>query len=115
MGEERRMSPRFVMNQLIELSFDRESFVPVRGVDISEQGIRCVAGDFIEPYTKVYVMFTIKYHDTESTVRAHGIVTNCYKKSDEDGSYSAGIKLIDLGEAEKNLVRGYIETSEKIS
>jgi hypothetical protein len=107
---ERRMKPRFVMNQLIELSIDRETFVPSRGVDVSEEGVRCIAEGYLEPYSRVYVMFTIRYDEKEEIIRAQGIVTNCQEESKEDETYALGIKLIDMLDDEKAKILRYIET-----
>jgi len=112
--EERRKSPRFVMNQLFELSVDRETFVPVQGIDISEEGLRCIMGDELGPYTRVYVMFTLNYNGQERIIRTQGIVTNCQLdiRSGKEQTYAAGIKLIDMMDEDKDYIEEYLR--EKI-
>jgi len=102
------------MNQLFELSIDRETFVPVQGIDISEEGLRCIMGDELEPYTRVYVMFTLDYNRQERIIRTQGIVTNCQPDipSEKEQTYAAGIKLIDMMDEDKNYIEEYLR--EKI-
>jgi len=102
------------MNQLFELSVDRETFVPVQGIDISEEGLRCIMGDELGPYTRVYVMFTLNYNGQERIIRTQGIVTNCQLdiRSGKEQTYAAGIKLIDMMDEDKDYIEEYLR--EKI-
>jgi hypothetical protein len=64
-------------------------------------------GDELEPYTRVFVMFTLNYNGQERIIRTQGIVTNCQLdiRSEKEQTYAAGIKLIDMMDEDKNYIR----------
>ena len=105
---ERREYVRFQIDQMVEMSFGQERFLRVEGVDLSEQGIRCISPDSIDPYSKVYVSFRIPIRHEEFQVQCEGIVVRVDKVGDE---YSVAVQLTELDDAERKAIEACAKAS----
>jgi len=94
MRTERRRSPRFILHQLIEIEFDRETFIPVQGLDLSLNGVACKTQLPLELYSRVYMLIQLNPNDEQSTLEADGQVLRCDPM--EEGLYRIGIEFRNL-------------------
>jgi c-di-GMP-binding flagellar brake protein YcgR len=101
---ERRKYVRFRIDQMVEMRFGQERFLRVEGVDLSEQGIRCISADGVEPYSKVFVSFRLDCGDEEREIQGEGIVVRSEKAGDE---YSIAVQFSDLSDAERDAIQAF--------
>lgn len=92
--EERRKSPRFTIDQLIELSFDREQFIPTRIVDLSTEGFSCRVSEAVEPLVRVFAMVRLENGSDFLTISSEGVVVHCRRDGDE---FRIGVEWSELG------------------
>lgn len=112
MSDERRRSPRFILHQLIELEFDRETFIPVLGLDLSRHGVACKTQMPLGLYTRVYMLIQLYPGDENSIIEAEGQVLRCTPH--EEGTYRLGIEFRGLSEANLAKLEEWSKTSEPI-
>ena len=109
MDEERRQYPRYRIDQLIELSFGRETFLNAEGVNMSEGGLLCVTDAYVEPYSSVFLMLGIPVDEKASEyyeVKCEGIVLRC---NQQNGSgYCVGIRFTDIMDFDKDKIQKFI-------
>lgn len=103
MSSERRRSPRFVLHQLIEVEFDRETFIPASGLDLSAHGLGCKTQIPLGLYTRVYLLFQLRPGDEASVIEAEGQVLRCQPQG--DGTYRIGIEFRGLPEQSLQRIR----------
>lgn len=103
---ERRKYIRFEIDQMIELSYDREKFVQATGVDLSEKGLQCKTSDYVEPYTKLFLMFQVPLGDSTETVKCEGIVLRSHKSGN---NYSTAVTFSNLGGKDQEIIEKYSE------
>ncbi|MEW5817520.1 MAG: PilZ domain-containing protein [Spirochaetota bacterium] len=113
MIDERRRFPRFQIDQLIQLSYERESFVAAKGVNISEGGILCITDAPVDIYSRVFLMLTLVFKERSeekaNEITCEGIVNRCDPEGD---IYYVGIQFTDLQENEKRILKKYIDFLE---
>jgi len=107
---QRRRFSRFKIDQMINLSFGKESYVQVAGVNISQGGLFCKSREYVEPYTKVYIMVGLRIDDENQEIRCEGIVLRSVKQNDE---FSIGISFTDMGEEDRKKLNAFILELER--
>lgn len=108
METERRQSPRYQINQLVELEFARETFVNAESKDISTNGIGFITAVPIELYTRMFFMVKLDPDQTDPEIRGEGIVTRC--EPTENGEYEIGMEFTEVPESMLQLLDDYLET-----
>jgi c-di-GMP-binding flagellar brake protein YcgR len=110
MNEERRQYPRYRIDQLIELSFGRETFLNAEGMNMSEGGLLCVTDSYVEPYSSVFLMLGIPVNEDAEEyyeVKCEGIVLRC---NQQNGSgYYVGIRFTDIMDFDREKIQKFIE------
>ena len=101
---------RFRIDQLIELSFGRETFLNAEGVNVSEGGLCCVTDSYVEPYSSVFLMLGIPENEDASEyyeVKCEGIVLRC---NQQNGSgYYVGIRFTDIMDFDRDKIQKFID------
>jgi hypothetical protein len=59
MAEERRRSPRFTINQLIEVDYGRELFLRAKAINISRSGLLCSTDPELDTSSRVFLSLTL--------------------------------------------------------
>ena len=107
--EEKRRSERFKLNQLIKLSFGKETFVQSEGINISENGLSCKTAEYVEPYTELYLLFTIPLDNQPKEISGEGVVV---WSKDEKGKYTIGVEFTYLSEEDLDSLTNYLKNSK---
>lgn len=102
--DERRAKPRFDVHQFVDISFMKEEFIPVKGLNLSENGILVRAEQPLEPYTKIFFMLSLE-GDQES-IRGEGISIRC--DSDDEG-FLLGVQIIDMKYGDKLKLKSFLD------
>lgn len=107
MNQNKRRSPRFSIQQLIRMSWDREEFLQAEGVNISSTGMLLHSSVPMEHYSTLFLMFEIESSGGPRTVKTEGVVMRCEKEEDY---YSIGVEFTELTEAEKKELNDFLSS-----
>lgn len=105
MKEERRKSPRFTINQMIELDMGRETFIAAEGVNISDEGILCHSSESLDPYSRVYMQISLDGGKKKQTVSCEGVVVRCKKNKK---NYDLALEFSDLEENDRKKIHSFV-------
>ncbi len=90
---------RFQIAQLIDISNNRENFIPAQGINVSKTGILVETPEDIEIHSRIY--FLLQYPGSEESFEMEGIVVRGEKKGKK---YEIGMEFIfDYSEQKKEL------------
>jgi hypothetical protein len=108
MENDKRRSKRFVLNQLIQVSYEGDMFIRAVGVDLSEHGLLCRTDPKLEVPFPVYLILKLELPDQEepSYIKTDGKVV--HSETREDGNY-AGIKFDELSDGQAAMLKRYLE------
>lgn len=106
MSAERRHEIRFSIDQIIELSFGRESFLHAIGINISKTGLLCATDSYLEPYAEVSLLLTIPVGSENHRVGCDGIVV---RSEIEQTRYLAGISFTSLSEQDSKILESFLK------
>ena len=112
MAQERRRSPRFTIEHVIELSYGRESFVNARGFNISKTGLLCTTDTYIEPYTTVFLAINVPVGPGGHTINCEGIVL---RSTEEDEGYTTAISFMSFREKDAETLVTFLGKHESLS
>ena len=102
--DEMRKYPRFEIDQMFELGFGRERQVPARGINISSGGMLCETGQRMEPYSRVFVLFSVPDRNGER-MRCEAVIV----RSDADGEhFETAMEFIELDDEDRARLNDYI-------
>lgn len=101
MGKEKRRSPRYTLNQLVNIEYGREDYVYGDAVDISETGIGVLCDSAIAPSSRMFIMFQLG-ESGGHTVRCEGFVTRSEKTS--AGRYHVGVDFAEMIDSDRNAI-----------
>ena len=107
MSDERRRAGRFKINQLVQMSFDREEFISAKGIDLSELGMLVESEDELDLGAKVFLLFEVPGPEGSQSIQSDGIVAHSVKTK---GKYRTGIEFDGLFESDKAKIKRYQET-----
>lgn len=107
--DEKRGAERFKLNQLIKLSFGKETFIQSEGIDISEKGLSCKTAEYLEPYTELYLLFSIPLENEMKEISGEGVVIWSEDKKD---NYKIGIEFTYLNEDDFESLKTYLKNSK---
>lgn len=105
MAAERRHEARFSINQMVELSFGRETFLHATGINISKTGLLCATDSYLEPYSQVSLMVTIPIEPEPHRMSCEGIVV---RSEVEETQYLAGISFTSLDEEDAKVLASFL-------
>ncbi len=106
MNDERRKYPRISLNQCIQISFGRETFIDAEAVNISQNGILCSTSEPIEDLDRIFLMIDIPIMDEIKTIQCEGIPM--YTES-VNGKTQFGIQFIEIDEDSSDILKHYLE------
>lgn len=98
---ERRRAPRFRIVQLIELSLNREEFVPAEGIDLSVLGLQCKTAIPLEAGERVYLLLDLD----GKTLELEGVVAHAEGKGK---TCTAGISFTDVSADAHAALAGFL-------
>lgn len=102
---EKRSSPRFPIDQFVDVSYTREKFIKADGINISLNGLLCELDGPVEPYSKIFIL--LDTHDGESPMELEGIIVRIDKKGKK---YLAGVEFSDIYDEDKDRLKKFIKT-----
>jgi Tfp pilus assembly protein PilZ len=92
MKNDRRKHPRFKIDQMLQASFDRETYIHASGINISKSGLLCKTEQEMGLYSSIFLM--IRVNDEIPPVTCEGVVVRC--EQEKDGTYEVGIQFTDI-------------------
>ena len=104
-ASQRRSSTRFKIEQMIELSFGKESFVQAAGLNISEGGFLCQSDENIDLHARLFIMIGLPIDDEDQKVKCEGIVTRLVKESD---CYNIGVSFTEMQNEEREKLKNFL-------
>jgi len=105
MRTERRKSPRFTINQMIDLELGRENYIAAEGVNISEEGLLCHTSESLEPYSRIYLQFSLDGEKKKQVITCEGVVVRCKKNRK---NYDTALEFADMAESDKKKVHSFL-------
>ena len=99
---ERRKHPRFLLEQVVELGYGKETFIQAQGVNCSPVGILCHTLQPVEPYTQVSLIFKVPAEKRGRTIKAQGVVMRCVLSQ---GVYYLGIEFENLSDKDREFLK----------
>lgn len=112
MSVERRRDPRFAIEQIVEVSFGRETFVRGTGINISRTGILCASESYLEPAAQVSLQMTIEIGSRIHRFNCEGIVV----RTDEvDGTFRSGISFTAIEETDARKLAAFLKRKDRPS
>lgn len=109
MKEERRRSPRFHIQQAVEITYESERFIPAKGVDLSVNGILLETSENLDYGNRVYLMMSLDDGSNES-FSVEGIVVRVEQR---DGLFYIGIDFTDYPNDTKERLENYFKNLDK--
>lgn len=109
---ERRNEIRFSIDQMVELSFGRETFLHATGLNLSKTGLLCATDSYLEPYSQVSLMMSIPVGSQTHRLSCDGIVV---RSEIEDKQYLAGISFTSLVEEDSKILAAFLRKQKAIS
>ena len=106
MAAERRHEDRFSIDQMVELSFGRETFLHATGINISRTGLLCATDSYLEPYSQVSLMITIPVEPEPHRMSCEGIVV---RSEVEEAQYLAGISFTSLADEDAKVLASFLK------
>jgi len=106
MASERRVAPRFSIQQMVELSYGREEIVHASGINLSKTGLLCSTDSYVEPYTEVSLLMQIPESAGEHRIECEGIVV---RSEERNGRFVTGISFTSLPEEDAKALAGFLK------
>lgn len=108
---EKRRHPRFLAEQVIEMSYNREQFLRVKEIDISAGGVMLATEDPVEIGNSVYLILSLKVQGKEQRIEANGLIIHTHEKN---GLNYFGVQFAPFAEAEsKKIFEEYLSKLKK--
>lgn len=112
MSTERRHDQRFAIEQIVEVSFGRETFVRGTGINISRNGILCETDGYLEPSAQVSLQMTIEAGSKIHRFNCEGVVV----RTDEvNGTFQSGISFSVIDEADARKLATFLNRQNATS
>ena len=105
--EERRKYPRFTINQFIELSFEKETEINAQGINIIEAGFMCHTDEYVDPYTKLFVLLSLNGNSNVQQISVEGMVMRCMKKGK---NYETAVEFVEITDDNRQRIRKFIKS-----
>ena len=108
MDGERRKSPRLSLNQCIQISFGKETYIDAEAVNISENGILCSSSETVESLDRIFLMIDLPFGDQTKTIQCEGIPLHT---KHEAGKTFFGVQFTDINPFSKAILAQYLENN----
>ena len=105
MRTERRKSPRFTINQMIDLELGRENYIAAEGVNISDEGLLCHTSELLEPYSRVFLQLSLNGEKKNQTIKCEGVVVRCKKNKKK---YDTALEFADMEQSDKKKIHTFL-------
>ena len=103
---QRREFPRFRIEQMIEISFGRETYLQAAGVNISQTGLLCQTGEPVEPQARLFILIRLQGEDDKGQeIKCEGIVVRSDKKGDR---FDVGVSFTDMQSGDKEKIKAFL-------
>jgi len=99
---ERRRSPRYEIQQMVQVSGVREEFIHAASVNISEHGLSCVSADKVEPDGILLLMLVL---DNYRTINVESVVV--WEKKHKAG-YEVGLEFTNISDKDAKALRTFL-------
>ena len=109
MSSERRRDTRFEINQIVEMSFGRETFLHATGLNVSKTGMLCETDSYLEPYTQVSFMMSLPIGSVTVRISCEGIVVRSDIESDR---YLAGISFTSMSDEDAQTLDKFLKSQK---
>jgi hypothetical protein len=106
---EKRVAPRFNINQLIGYFPNREEYLWAEGLELSRGGLRCSSPSPVDPLTNVFAMIGVPVGEGERLVRCEGFVAHSRMEGDR---CIFGIRIEHISEEDKPYFDAYMDQLE---
>lgn len=91
---------------MINIMYGKENYVPVSGANVSEGGILCECDEYIEPHSKLYIMFELPGKNGSYKITCDGLTV----RSDlVKGKYITGIQFTDLNKDARTHLKKFVD------
>ena len=107
---DKRKYNRFIINQMIEISVNKEKNIISQGLNISEGGLCFKTNQELEPYARLFILITLPGNKEERTFHCEGSVVRCDKKGKE---YIAAMEFGDISNEDKDWIKKYVKELNK--
>lgn len=104
MRTERRKSPRFLINQMIEMELGKENFISAEGINISEEGLLCHTSESLEPYSRVYMQIALE-GTKKQIITCEGVVVRCKRNKK---NFDMALEFADLDESDRKKIHNFV-------
>jgi len=104
MRTERRKTPRFHLDQLIQVGPFKESYVQARGLNISENGLLCETDEPCDVYQQVYAQISFDIGEKHRIIQCEGVVLRNEK---HNRKWKVAINFEDMTDENRSVVRSY--------
>ena len=111
MSEDKREHQRFKIEQMIELSYGKETYLQATGVDISEGGLLCQSNKHIDPYTELFIMIGLQRGNQDHNIKCEGTVIRSVLDKEKD-RYEVGVSFTGMESGDKELLKSFISMQE---
>lgn len=117
-GQERRQKARVSIQQFIEVSYNRETYMTASAQDLSEEGIRVRTNDRLDAGARVFLMFGLKNPDgsplrdfagNETVIKTEGIVVHA---TADDGVWTLGVRFEDMEARDRSTLNRYLKEAD---
>lgn len=99
---ERRVANRVEIEQLVEVSYDREVFMQASAIDLSQGGLRVLASQKLEPGTLVFAMLRLGLPGGEEvSVSANCVAIHCFASGHQ---WTVGLRFHEISPHDQALV-----------
>jgi len=106
-GNDRRSMSRVVIEQFVEVSFDKEIFMQASAIDLSLGGLRVKTGDKLEPGARVFVMFRIPDEASKNLmISAECVVIHCVAT---DSDWTVGLRFHEISSNDRNQIKHMLD------
>jgi c-di-GMP-binding flagellar brake protein YcgR len=107
--DDRRSTTRFMIEQLVEVSFDREIFIDATAIDLSLGGLRVQTAQRLEPDVHVFVIFKLTPREgQEILIPAECIVIH---SKPNKTLWDIGLRFHEISAADRGFVKKILESS----
>jgi len=108
--ENQRKAKRFMIHQMIEISFGKEEFMACEGINLSESGMLCKMKTEVEFYARFYLLFEVPIESEMKEVTCEAQVAHCKKVKD---GWEVGVAFHDIKSRTQMILKKYIQSLEK--
>ncbi|MBT4287116.1 MAG: PilZ domain-containing protein [Deltaproteobacteria bacterium] len=107
--DNQRKAKRFMIHQMIEISFGKEEFMACEGLNLSETGMLCKMNTEVEFHSRFYLLFEVPIESEMMEITCEAQMVH-YKKVEE--GWEVGISFHDIKPSIQMILKKYIQSLE---